>query len=430
MTTYSNAPSEPRVNLRHEHKYRPVHAGVFHIMTRVTAPTVRDPESERTPLDLAFVVDRSGSMGGGPFELARAAVEHALGLLDARDSVSLTIYDTEIDTLLTQRALDREARGKAVHRLRAVGPRGSTDLAGGWLSGCNQLAPIADGTRVMRKPSASPVCRAVLLTDGLANVGMTDPAEIASHARELAARGISTTTIGLGPQYDELLLGAMADAGGGRFHHVEDHRALVDVFAGELGEMLLMAMRGVTISLRVPSGWRVRLLNDLPLEVTDGWLTLPLGDLYSNQERELVWAVELPFSEPGRVEQIDVCVRWRGTDGIDTREYAFTHAVEAREHVGPADRQVQDHLATQLLAKGRAEALRLNRAGDYRAARQVAYDHAAMMPPSPSGHAAAMELRDEVAPTFSQAASPAAMKQSYARSRNLQRSQRDYTKKP
>src|SRR4029079_7820724 len=128
-------------------RFRPVEAGTFHVLLRVTAPLVARPERERPPLDLSFIVARSGSVSGGAFELARQGVEHALRLLDERDSASVVVYDDRIDTLLTQRSFDGEAHGKAVRRLRRVGPRGSTDLAGGWLTGCDQLAALVDGVR-------------------------------------------------------------------------------------------------------------------------------------------------------------------------------------------------------------------------------------------------------------------------------------------
>ena len=138
--------SNPSFRIRHESRYRPEDPGVFRILMRVTAPEVVRRERQRPPLDLSFVVDRSGSMAGGAFELARQGVEHALRVLNAQDTASVVVYDDRIDTLLSQRLLDGEAHDKAVRRLRRVGPRGSTDLAGGWLTGCDQLASIADGT--------------------------------------------------------------------------------------------------------------------------------------------------------------------------------------------------------------------------------------------------------------------------------------------
>src|SRR4051812_1394615 len=93
----------PELYLRNERRRRPLEAGTFHLLTQVTAPIVENNERQRPPLNLAFVVDRSGSMSGGALDLARQGVEHALRLLDARDRVALVVYDDIVDVLLTLR---------------------------------------------------------------------------------------------------------------------------------------------------------------------------------------------------------------------------------------------------------------------------------------------------------------------------------------
>ena len=130
----------------------------------------------------------------------------------------------------------RLARGGGGRRPRhpRVEPRGSTDLCGGWLRGCEQVA-------LAQTPGA--VTRVLLLTDGLANAGITDPAEIVGHAGELRRRGIATTTIGVGDDFDEHLLGAMADAGGGHFYYVEHDEQIPRRIETEVGEALEVTLR-------------------------------------------------------------------------------------------------------------------------------------------------------------------------------------------
>ncbi len=422
--------STPGMRIRHETRFRPTAAGTFHILLQLNAPYVTREGRERPPLDLAFVVDRSGSMAGGAFELARRGVDHALQLLDDRDSVSLVVYDDHIDTLLTQRPFGTEALNKAVRRLRRIVPRGSTDLAGGWLTGCDQLAPIADGTRTIRTDPTRSIVRTLLLTDGLANVGMTDGDEIARHASGLALRGISTTTFGVGNRYDEDLLAQMADAGRGHFHHIPDAEAIPRVFAGELGELLEMAMRDVTVSLRFPDGWQPSLLNDLPLERRDGWIVLPIGEMASRELRSLVWELTLPASSHGALDAIEIRVDWRHVSGDQQREMSMSHTIETSDTPGRQDREVQDELAQFIGARARAEAVRYNKLGQYDRAGEVVRMAAAAMPLTDAGKAAAMELLEDVGPALYSLASPADLKRHYAQSRNVQRSRKDYAKKP
>lgn len=421
--------STPTIRIRHQSRFRPVEAGAFHVLLRVSAPQVVRTERQRAPLDLAFVVDRSGSMAGGAFDLARQGVEHALRLLDERDSASVIVYDDRVETLLSQRSLDGKAHDKAVQRLRRVGPRGSTDLAGGWLTGCDQLAPSADGVGVARTDGTRSIVRALLLTDGLANVGMTDPDEIAVHAGELAARGISTSTFGVGARYDEDLLARMADAGRGHFHHIPDAAAIPRVFAGELGEMLELAMRDVTLSLRFPDAWPASLLNDLPFERRDGWIVLPLGELASRESRSLLWELALPESQHGRLDTVEVRLNWRDADSDQPCEQTIAHAIETSHSPGLLDREVQDELAQFIGARARAEAVRYNKLGQFERAGEIVRLAAMSMPATDAGRVAARELLEDVEPSVSYAASPADLKRHYARSRNVQRSRKDYSER-
>src|SRR4029078_8383113 len=113
--------------------------------------------------------------------------------------------------------------------LSSVDARGSTNLSGGWLKGCEQVAEHL---------STDAVDRVLLLTDGLANKGISDPRELTRNAAELRARGVSTTTFGVGNDFDEALLQAMSDAGGGHFYYIASATQIRDHIASEVGETL------------------------------------------------------------------------------------------------------------------------------------------------------------------------------------------------
>ena len=95
--------------------------------------------------------------------------------------------------------------------------------------------------------SSSGVNRTLLLTDGLANIGITDPAELERHASELRQRGVATSTFGVGADFDERLLQAMADAGGGHFYFIESAAQIRDHMTSEVGESLDVVARGVEL---------------------------------------------------------------------------------------------------------------------------------------------------------------------------------------
>ena len=164
---------------------------------------------ERLPLNVAIVLDRSGSMGDDrKFTLAREAIQQALDMLRPEDRCSLVVYDTQIDVLTPSSFATAEVKHATLTRLENVGPRGGTDLGGGWLRGCEQVAEFLENERVSR---------CLLLTDGLANHGITDRDALAHHAGELRRRGVVTSTFGVGADFDERLLRDMAHEGGGSF---------------------------------------------------------------------------------------------------------------------------------------------------------------------------------------------------------------------
>ncbi|NCA72533.1 MAG: VWA domain-containing protein, partial [Sphingobacteriia bacterium] len=150
----------------------------------------------RLPLDLALVLDRSGSMGGAKWAHARSAAQAAIARLGSEDRVALVVFDEQIDTLLPL-CRAHEAQAAAARVLDGVGPRGQTDLAGGWLTGCG-LIGRADGNERLH--------RCFLLSDGQANHGIVDPAILAHHAAELRRLGVVTSTFGVGADYAEVLL--------------------------------------------------------------------------------------------------------------------------------------------------------------------------------------------------------------------------------
>ncbi|MEX1336711.1 MAG: VWA domain-containing protein, partial [Candidatus Limnocylindrales bacterium] len=105
------------------------------VVARVAAPEV-ETTTERQPVNLAFVIDRSGSMHGKPIELAMKAVEEAIRRLKSGDRFSVVVFDNEVDTVVPGVFASPEARSRAIEEIRRVGARGSTNLSGGWLQGC------------------------------------------------------------------------------------------------------------------------------------------------------------------------------------------------------------------------------------------------------------------------------------------------------
>ena len=256
--------------------------------TRYLRVTLRAPAAaptQRKPLNLAFVLDRSGSMAGDKLRLVKEAVAFGIGQLTPADRAAVVIYDDQIETLAASTPMTGAARARIALALGAVAEGGSTALGEGWLTGCRLAAAATDGAGA----DGRWLTRSLLLTDGLANVGITDPRELTAHAAQLRRRGVTTTTFGVGADFDEQLLDSMAEAGGGNFYFIEHARQIPDFFRGELGELLTVFAEGVTLSLTLPQGLRGELLNDYPVAREGKTFTVELGAVSAGDEKHVLF---------------------------------------------------------------------------------------------------------------------------------------------
>lgn len=334
------------------------------LLVDVIAPTIApDPERRRPPVNLGFVLDRSGSMGGhNKLGLAKQAVLEAVHRLDAPDRFAVVTYDDRVDVVVAGSEATPAARQAAAERLRSIQERNSTDLHAGWLTGCEQVAAGL---------SAEGVNRVLLLTDGLANRGVTDTDELARLAYDLRRRGITTSTFGVGTDFDESLLQAMADSGGGHFYFIGDVAQMRDHITSEVGETLDVVAREVVLDLTLPESVRVDPISPFRVEQSPGRARVYLGDMLSGQVLSVVLRVTFDFGEVGR--EVGVIVR------VGDRDRAFEMAVPAPEPITlawryadhaandtqPRDREVDRVVARLFAERARQDAVYLNRDGRY-----------------------------------------------------------------
>lgn len=342
------------------------HEAIRHLLVTVTAPG-RTTASSRMPVHVSVVLDRSGSMGGRKIDLAKKATSHALQLLGDRDRFAVTVYDDEVDTLVDLTPATAQAKQVAESRLRGVDARRNTDLSGGWQRGAASLADAPGSADIVRK--------VLLLTDGLANQGETNPDALAARATELRASGILTTTFGLGADFDENLLSRMAAAGGGHFYYIEQAAQIADVFASELGETLEVVARDVrlVISGGAGGGMTMGCLHGFASRLTaEGDLEVSLGHMVADQQITVAIAVRVPASELGTRRSVTVRVADR-----DGRLYPEPLPVEwhvvdaAQDAAQPIGKTVLAEVATLLAEDARLRALDANRRGDFPKARAI-----------------------------------------------------------
>jgi Ca-activated chloride channel family protein len=397
-TTGPDEQRQPRIEARWEKPAVAAAGGEATLLVRVVAPAADDSGSDRAaPLDVTFVLDRSGSMSGGKLELAKEGVDLAAARLRDADRAALVVYDDEVDTV--QRLAPATPRMKAGLRLalHGIDPGGSTFLSGGWVAGCQELAEAQPGAE--DAAGATRIRRVILLTDGLANVGIREPGELARHAGELRRRGIATTTVGVGADFDEGLLSAMAEAGGGNFQYVSDPEALRGFFATELQELFSVAATGFTVSLSLPSGVTATLVSAFPVETQGACVDVAIGDLPAGDEIDLIFTVTAESGDIGEPIPVAAVARWTDprADARREREIALDplRRVSAEE-IGNITRDdlVAEQAALQQAAAARRAGLDLDRAGRFAESRAMMADAQVLLDLAPMTDAVRYQLEE------------------------------------
>ena len=338
------------------------------VLAQIVAPQA-GAERTRPSVNLAIVLDRSGSMSGDKLRVAKAAVQEAIDRLKPQDRFSVVVYDDVVEVVSESTAASAEARRSAMERLRAIEARGSTNLAEGWLRACEQvaqhLAPLG-------------VNRCLLLTDGLANIGITDHGQLSIHAAELRARGVSTSTFGVGNDFDETLLQELADAGGGHFYYIADAPQIRDAITSEVGETLEIVARDVRLEVTARDDIRIEPISPYKVSIRANRAVVSIGDLASGQVVDVVLRLSFPYGDAGREVGAIVAL----TDGAAIFgaggaapaapvRLTWSWADDRSNDAQSRDRDVDRVVARLFAARARQEAVLRNRSLDYEGARQI-----------------------------------------------------------
>lgn len=363
-----------------------------YLRIQIIAPEEARPQ-HRLPVNLALVIDRSGSMEGSKLEKAREATVECLRNLTPTDRAAVVAYDDEVRVVAPSRMMTADVKNRLISEVQAIRSGGSTNLAGGWLTGAQEVANNQRG--------ASYLSRVILLSDGLANVGITSPDELARHATELRVRGVSTTTMGIGADFDEALMDRMAIAGGGHFYFIEHSAQIRDFLHRELGEVMSTVARDVVLDMDVPENVHAHLLNSFEAVREGKHFNVSLNDILAGEVRPVVFKLTVRPGLEG--DTLPVNVRLTYTDvetgerrTITSNESVLTYATEGACLREAGDQEVLGEVALLEAARAREEALRHDAAGNYAASAaslaQAASYMRTMAPASPAAMAEAQEL--------------------------------------
>ena len=338
------------------------------VMLDLTAPAaVEDPNAVRPQHTAIVVLDRSGSMAGSRLEAAKAAIIDLVARLDDRDNIGLVTFDRQVDVVIPAGKVGDLGRSRIARAVAGIQPRGTTDLSSGYLRGLQEARRVCG-------PAGATI---VVLSDGHANSGITDPARLREVAANGGAQAITTSTIGIGDGYDEDLLAEIAAGGNGNHAFARDGDSAAAALAGEIEGLLSKTVQAASLLVAPTSDVsQIRILNDLPSHAVHGGVMVELGDFYGGEDRRLLIELTVPvIAALGLAQVADLTLTYVGLPAL----HQHTVTLPVSVNVVPADvaagrvpaadvRREKLILQAQDAKKASEEALRR---GDHEAARSI-----------------------------------------------------------
>ncbi|MEX2117189.1 MAG: VWA domain-containing protein [Bacteroidota bacterium] len=260
----------------------PFMGGTVFLQISISPPTFDVPRKK--PMNLSIVLDRSGSMADErKIHYAKSALLSLVDRLSPDDLLSIVMYDDIVEVL---RPPGRVRDKREIHRLvEQIFPRGSTNLGGGMVKGLEQVAATA---------SREFVNRVVLLSDGLANQGITDPHALNKIARRYRSQSISLTTIGVGLDYNENLMVGLAEYGGGNYYFIESPHSIAHILRREFDAMTTILAQNSTLELTFGTGVQIADVIGYPWTTEGNRCSISLGDLAAGHTQEVTVELRIP----------------------------------------------------------------------------------------------------------------------------------------
>ena len=328
---------------------------------------------DRAPVNIALVLDKSGSMEGDKIKQLREASSLAINLLNKKDIVSLIVYDDAAEVLIPATKLTNKSTFTSI--INKIEADGSTALYAGVQQGSEEIQKFL---------SKEKVNRIILISDGLANVGPSSLGELAQFGSSLREKGISVSTIGLGLDYNEDLMSKLAQKSDGNHAFVENPEDLAKIFQKEFGDILSVAAGGVEVKISCGDGVRPVRVIGREANIQGQIVKVNLNQLYSNQEKYIILEVEVLAGESGKsikVAKVDVNYnnfKTKAPDNIsDSLSVIYTDSRKIAED--KEDKDAMTGYVEQVSAENLSKAMNARDGGNIEEAEDMLKDNASFL---------------------------------------------------
>lgn len=335
----------------------------IHLMARfVSGPAHK--EHTRRPLNLSVVLDRSGSMAGQKLDYTRQAAQFLVQNLSNQDILSVVLYNDKVETLLMpEKVLRKDAINQRIAQIKASG---TTNLSSGWLEGCKLVGQNLNDSHLNR---------VILMSDGLANRGVTDTAQLVTMSQQKFQEKISTTAMGLGTDFNEDLMMEMASAGGGAFYFIESPEVTPTIFQEELQGLLNVVGQNLNIGILPADVTKVNnQLNAYPTQSDGQYTSFRMGDVFADEVKALVLELGIaPITEAGRKQVATLRFEYDELTGSETTHRVVDLPIVLNVGIEPGQQILPNPDVTQSVlllqaAQARRRAVRAADRGEFQTA--------------------------------------------------------------
>ena len=307
------------------------------------------PDGDRKPVDIVVVLDRSGSMAGKRLHLCKETIRFLMGELSAFDRLGLITYDSKIRTEFGLMKMDEIGKEKTEQTLKKINAGDRTNLSGGLMAGIQEV----------QKPTRSdeqepnPVRSVLILTDGLANQGITKTSELVKLVQGMLEPNVSVFTFGYGSNHNVDMLRAISEVGSGVYYFVQNVDGVSIAFADCLGGLLSVVAQNINVEFFAMNGCKIKAIKtrkSKKVVVPHQHYTLELGDLYGEEERDVLIEMSMPSLPSENLESEVLKCRVSYINVLDSSlDQVEAFAVVRRPNELTASDRVPDSRITQQL---------------------------------------------------------------------------------
>jgi len=305
-------------------------------------------------------------MSGEKLDHAKLAARQLVSRLGDKDRFAIVVYGSDVQVVFPSRLATGSAKDAAMSAISQIYDDGGTNLSGGMVAGREEVLPHR---------GSDLVSRVVLISDGMANEGISDRGQLAELARATAERGVSITTIGVGLDFDETTMTALAVSGAGNYYFVESSDTLAAIFDEELHKIGATTATEVKVAVEPARGVEILEAYGYQMSYEGNRAFITIADLHAGETRKVVLRVRVNADKPGAVDIADVRVSYRAVHDGSQQVVAMHSRAEATPSaqvvLDNRDKDTTLHVERARTARAINEATALYEQGDYASAQRV-----------------------------------------------------------